>query len=112
MNMVLNIAIIMIICGGAVVYIVNFFKASQAQQLQMITEWLLLAVTQAEKELGGGTGELKLRYVYDMFIQKFKSLAVLISFEQFSLLVDDALIKMRDMLDNNNSIARYVKGDE
>ena len=53
------------------------------EQLKKVKEWLLWAVAEAEKELGSGTGQLKLRYVYDMFIVKFPSLAKIISFETF-----------------------------
>ena len=108
MDILFYVAIAMILAGGALLFIINFCKAGQQQQLKMISEWLLLAVVQAEKELGGGTGEIKLRYVYDKFIQKFGKVAHLISFEQFSEMVDLALVKMRHMLSNNNQLAKYI----
>ena len=70
------------------------------------------AVTQAEKELGGGTGQIKLRYVYDMFVVKFPSLVKFISFETFSFMVDEALIKMRHLLQTNEKVEKYVEGNE
>ena len=112
MDIMLYIAIAMILIGGAILFIVNFCKAGQAQQMQMISEWLLLAVVQAEKELGGKTGEIKLRYVYDKFLQRFGKVAMFITFEQFSGMVDIALDKMKILLSSNAVIAHYVKGDE
>ena len=112
MDTILYIAIAMILIGGAILFIVNFCKAGQAQQMQMISEWLLLAVVQAEKELGGKTGEIKLRYVYDKFLQRFNKVANFITFEQFSEMVDVALDRMRILLSSNAVIAHYVKGDE
>lgn len=112
MDTVLYIAIAMILIGGAILFIVNFCKAGQAQQMKMISEWLLLAVVQAEKELGGKTGEIKLRYVYDKFLQRFDKVANFITFEQFSEMVDVALDRMRILLSSNAVIAHYVKGDE
>ena len=112
MDIMLYIAIAMILVGGAIIFIVNFCKAGQAQQIQMISEWLLLAVVQAEKELGGKTGEIKLRYVYDKFLQRFGKVAMFITFEQFSGMVDIALDKMKILLSSNAVIAHYVKGDE
>ena len=112
MDTVLYIAIAMILIGGAILFIVNFCKAGQAQQMQMISEWLLLAVVQAEKELGGKTGEIKLRYVYDKFLQRFNKVANFITFEQFSEMVDVALDRMKILLSSNAVIAHYVKGDE
>ena len=112
MDIVLYIAVAMILVGGTMLFIVNFCKAGQAQQMQMISEWLLLAVVQAEKELGGKTGEIKLRYVYDKFLQRFDKVANFITFEQFSEMVDVALDRMKILLSSNAVIAHYVKGDE
>lgn len=96
--------------GGYFLY--TFIKMPSTAQLTKVKEWLLYAVTTAEKELGGGTGQIKLRYVYDMFIAKFPYLAKTVSFEAFSFLVDEVLDKFRDMLDNNNNLQIYVKGEE
>lgn len=86
-----------------------FFKLGRDKQLKVIQEWLLLAVVEAEKRLGEGTGQIKLRYVYDMFIEKFKFMALVISFEQFSAMVDDALDIMRNMLNSNVNLKEYVE---
>mgnify|MGYP000840045992 CR=1 FL=1 len=75
-----------------------------------VKEWLLWAVTEAEKDLGGGTGKLKLRQVYDLFVQRFPWLAKAVSFELFSSLVDEALEEMREMLDNNQAVKAFVEG--
>ena len=93
------------------VAVINFVKAGKEKQLATIKEWLLLAVIEAEKELGSNTGQLKLRMVYSQFIDKFKYMSLMISFEQFSLLVDDALDKMRDMLENNQAVKELVVGN-
>ena len=58
--------------GGYAVYV--FVKMPSDKQLNKVREWLLYAVTKAEKELGGGTGQIKLRYVYDMFVARFTCL--------------------------------------
>lgn len=87
---------------------VKFFKLPSDAQLKKVREWLLYAVTEAEKQLGSGTGKLKLRYVYDMFIGKFPAVAKVITFEQFSILVDDALKEMREMIATNKAVAQHV----
>ena len=71
--------------GGYAVYV--FVKMPSDKQLNKVREWLLYAVTKAEKELGGGTGQIKLRYVYDMFVARFTWLARVISFEAVAPLV-------------------------
>ena len=80
-------------------------------QLAKVKEWLLWAVTEAEKDLGGGTGKLKLRQVYDLFVTRFPWLAKLVSFELFSDMVDEALEQMREMLDTNEAVKAFVEGE-
>ena len=107
-----NIAVVIGICCviGVIGFgIYQFIKLEKAKQLEILKEWLLLAVVEAEKKLGGGTGQIKLRYVYDMFIEKFKFLALMITFEQFSIMVDMALDKMRLMLSSNEKLKDYVE---
>ena len=88
--------------------IYEFIKLGKEKQLRIAKEWLLLAVVEAEKQLGEGTGVIKLRFVYDMFTNKFKFLSMLLSFEQFSSMVDDVLDRMRLMLASNEQLKSYV----
>ena len=69
---------------------------------------MLYAVTEAERELGGGTGQLKLRKVYDMFLAKFPKLSIFISFDTFSRWVDIALDKMREMIEKNAAMQNLI----
>ena len=73
-----------------------------------VREWMLYAVTEAERELGGGTGQLKLRKVYDMFLAKFPKLSIFISFDTFSRWVDIALDKMREMIEKNAAMQNLI----
>lgn len=106
------IIIAMVAVGGSIGYaIYTFAKMPSDKQLNKVKEWLLYAVTKAEKELGAGTGQLKLRYVYDMFVQRFDWLAKIITFEMFSMMVDEALEQMRAMLKTNKAVQELVIGD-
>lgn len=108
-NWYVMVAVTAILAGaGYSVYI--FIKESSTEQLKSLKEWMLWAVTKAEKELGSGTGKLKLRYVYDMFITKFPWLRNTISFEIVSMMVDDALEEMRIMLERNKAVKDFVSG--
>lgn len=100
-------AIVMVVMAGVICW--NFFKLPTKEQIAKIKEWLLYAVTEAEKELGGGTGQLKLRQVYDLFVQRFPAVAAVISFDTFSGWVDEALEQMREMLAKNENVAAYVE---
>lgn len=90
----------------------QFATLGKEKQIEKLKEWLLYACTMAEKELGGGTGQLKLRYVYDMFVEKFSFLKLLVTFEQFSGMVDEALVKMREMLEKNPNVAMLVEDNK
>lgn len=96
----------------AVVAVVRFFRLPREKQMENVRQWLLGAVTAAEKELGGGTGKLKLRQVYDAFLTKFPWLAPVVPFEQFSGLVDDALKEMRKLLADNKAVQQLVTGED
>lgn len=99
--------------GGSIGYaIYSFVKMPSTKQLEKVREWLLYAVTKAEKELGAGTGKIKLRYVYDMFVARFEWLAKVITFDMFSVMVDEALEQMKSMLEENEAVQKLVAGDE
>ena len=102
---------LMAVTGVIGVGIGRFLKLPNSVQIEKVKEWLLWAVTQAEKELGGGTGQLKLRQVYDLFVQRFPAVAKMISFDAFSLWVDEALEDMREMLKQNKAVKELVEGD-
>ena len=88
----------------------RFGKMPTTDQMDAIREWLLMAVTEAEKELGCGTGKLKLRYVYDLFVSRFPWAAKVVPFSAFSNLVDEALVEMHEMLEQNEKVNSYVHG--
>ena len=74
-----------------------------------IKEWLLYAVSIAEKELGSGTGKLKLRQVYEAFIVAYPVISKIIPFEVFSEWVDEALKEMRDIISTNLDIKSFIE---
>ena len=106
--MINDIIIILIVAILICILVAGFLKLGKDKQIKIINEWLLLAVIKAEKELGDGTGQVKLRYVYDLFIDKFRFASMFISFNQFSILVDAALVIMREMVSNNDQIKNYI----
>jgi LPS O-antigen subunit length determinant protein (WzzB/FepE family) len=100
------VAIAIIAVGGYAIY--AFIKRPTTEQITKIKEWLLYAVTLAEKELGSGTGQIKLSYVYNMFLTKFPYLSKIISFEYFSNLVDEVLNKFKSILEQNSNLQDYI----
>ena len=97
----------------AVLIVYRFFGMPTDKQVAKIKEWLIWACVEAEKALQSGTGQLKLRQVYDMFcaVPAFSWVAKVISFDVFSEWVSDALITVKEMLVNNEALSTYVYGD-
>lgn len=110
-NMGLIIGTIILIALAGLT-IKEFIELGKEKQLEKVREWLLYACIMAEKKLGGGTGQVKLRYVYDLFVEKFSFLKLLVTFEQFSEMVDEALVKMREMLEKNPNVAMLVEDNK
>lgn len=108
MDSMLIISYILIGLGVLTGAIYLFIRLGKKRQIEIIKEWLLLAVVKAEKELGDGTGQIKLRFVYDLFIDKFKFASMFITFDQFSNLVDEALVIMKLMLTDNKQVQEYI----
>ncbi len=107
----------LIVAAVAVISVVSikaylWFKKPGNEQLEQVKQWLIYAVAKAEAELGSGTGQLKLRYVYDQFIKKFPAIAIFISFEDFSKMVDAALEELEKMIKENKEIGMLIKPDE
>lgn len=103
------------VISAIAIKVYTWFKQPTSDQLKNVKEWLLYAVAKAERELGSGTGQLKLRYVYNMFVEKFPAIAIFITFEDFSKMVDEALDKFNELLKENTAINDYyeiVREDE
>lgn len=106
--------IIALICFAVfiVYFIIKFLNKPTDIQIANIKEWLKWAVTKAEKDLGSGTGQLKLRTVYNLAVEKFPFILNVISFEVFSEWVDDALEWMNEQLETNVNIQNLVNGGD
>lgn len=103
----LLMSIIAIVVSAKFIY--DFYTKPIDQQIATVKSWLVGAVILAEKELGSGTGELKLRKVYSEAISKFPFFATLVTFEVFKIWVDDALITMKQILQENPKIAQIIE---
>lgn len=89
--------------------IVGFFKLPKSVKSERFRKWLLYTVTEAEREMGEGTGELKLLKAYEEFVKRFPVLSLIVPFKSFKKMVDEALAQMRQMLQGNEGIKDYVE---
>lgn len=86
-----------------------FFDLPTPVKIKNVKEWLKYAVTKAESELGSGTGQLKLRLVYDWTITNFPFVSKFIPFEMFSKWVDDSLKWMEEKLkEDNSAVSKFI----
>ena len=109
-NWMLYIAAIVVgIMTGIAVY--KFHNLPKSKKAKKVKEWLIYAVAAAEKSLGAGTGRLKLRYVYDLAMEKFPIFIKFISFDDFSKMVDEALEEFQDML-KSEAIQNYLDKED
>lgn len=86
------------------------FVMIAAMKYKSFKNWLVYAVSEAEKYLGSGTGKLKIRYAYDLAIKQYPVIAKIIPWSLFSKLIDAALVVMRQMIDDNQMIANVISG--
>ena len=103
---VVGIIAILVVAGFA---IYKFTGLPTKEQIIKIKAWLLQAVVSAEKDLGSGTGRIKLSVVYNAFITKFPITAKIISFETFSNLVDGALDELKELLKTNDKVKELIE---
>ena len=95
-----------------VVTVARWLALPTEEQLENVRAWLLWAVFEAEKELGGGTGQLKLRSVYDLFVLRFPRMAAIIPFAVFSEMVDNALDNLKELLEKNDAARSLLEGGD
>lgn len=106
-----NLLLIVLLAVYIVMNVFQFSMLPRDEQYQRIRGWLLQAVIFAEKEFGGGTGNLKLSAVYAEFCEQLPWMAKVIPFEKFCEYVDDALDEMKEMLKSNKKLAAFMEGD-
>ena len=103
---------ILVFFAMCVYFTYNFINMPTEKQKEALREWLKYGVSVAENELGGGTGQLKLRMVYDMTIEKFSWVSKIYTFDDFSKDVDIALKWLDEQLSKNKNIKAVIAGEE
>lgn len=88
-----------------------FVTMPREKQIAALKEWLKWAVSIAEEDLGGGTGQLKLRQVYGMAIDKFPWLTRVLTFDEFDILVKEALVWMEKQIETNPAFKAIIQHD-
>lgn len=101
-------SILLIVCACVALGIL-YFKG----QKKIVYKILYALITEAEKQFGGGTGELKQAYVIEKIYNALPAvLKSVISAERLGKWVDDALIKAKAKWGENSSVSGYIEGGE
>lgn len=93
--------IVALLIAGAYLIFIAYTKPKK------IKEWLIDACGQAEEYFGSGTGQLKLRKVYAMFVEQYPIFSNFISFEKFSQWVEESLAILKRWIDLNPKAAQF-----
>ena len=83
-------------------------KKKNSERIKTVKSWLLFCVIKMEKVYGSGTGQLKLRAAWDLALQRFPFLAIIVTFDEFKTWVDEALDEMKKMLSDEN-VAKFIR---
>lgn len=108
-NWYLLVSLFAMLCSVTALFM-QFSDKPRSEQLLALSEWLKFAVVEAEKALGSGTGQLKLRFVWNMAIERFSWIEKMLDFDRFSYYVDLALVWMKAQLESNKDISTYIEG--
>lgn len=113
MNTTILLIIIAIAAGAVLGFtITKFAKMPTPEKITIIKNWLLYAVAEAEKDLGSGTGKLKLAQVYNKFVSECPQLAAIITYQKFTSLVDEVLADFKNILNSNKAIKDVIVKEE
>lgn len=106
-----SLLVVIIAFVVSVISVVNHFvKLPTEEQEKKVKEAMLLWVAMAEKEFGKSTGVLKLRYVYNLFVERYPALVSVVPFEVFASWVDEVLDYFKRLMETNDAINEYVEG--
>ena len=82
----------------AVLKVIKFFRTPSEKRQELMLTWLIQAVALAENKFGSKTGQIKLSYVYHLFLEKYGFLAMFMTQEIFEELVNRAIRIMEETL--------------
>lgn len=92
---------VLILISSVFAMIWKYITFPSARRKERILLWLVQAVEYAERIYGGKTGNIKLSFVYNMFIDKFGFVGMFVSQEVFNELVDKAIAIMEETLNES-----------
>lgn len=109
-NSIVLIVVILAVVLAVSYFVFTFIRKSREEKITAVKEWLLFCVTKMENIYGSGTGQIKLRAAWDFALQRFPFLAMLVTFDEFSEWIDEALEKMKEML-KNEKIESFITSE-
>ena len=104
MNKDVVLAVIVIVIAIAFGYSAYVFlvRKDDEEKIRAVKEWLLFCVVKMESIYGSSTGRIKVRAAWDFAIERFPFLSAMVTFEEFSGWVDEALEEMKTLLENTS----------
>ena len=93
---------------AALVIIVVAIVCVIKQEKNIVFKMLFSLVTEAEKQYGNGTGELKLSSVISQIYEKLPSISKFIPVKTLEKWVDEGLVDAKKKWEANNNVATYI----
>ena len=97
---------------AALVVIIVAVVAVVKQEKAVIFKMLFSLITEAEKQYGSGTGELKLSSVVSQLYAKLPAAATIIPVGTVEKWVEDALAQAKEKWAKNDKVANYIAPTE
>lgn len=96
---------------AAVVVIGTVIYAVVKQEKDIIFKMLFALITEAERQYGSGTGELKLSSVVSQVYEKLPAALNIIPVATVEKWVEQALVSAKEKWAKNNNVATYITPD-
>lgn len=99
------------IIGGIIGFLICVWweNLGKDEKTKRVKNWLVYAVTAAEKLYGPKMGVIKLQYVYEEFTKLFPVFAKKLPYDTFKDMVDEALAVMKHLQETNSTFNEYIE---
>lgn len=103
------IVIILILILTIALSISDFIHKSKEEKIDILVNWAKKAVYEAEEYFGGGTGALKLAFVYNKAVEQFPWFAKLLTYEEFNeQIIKPSLEWLNEQIAKNPNIKQLL----
>jgi hypothetical protein len=106
-----QVIIAIILIGVGIAGILHYaLSAPKTKNKEIIMNYLLLMVIEAEKLFQSKTGKIKFAYVYEKYLMRFPIVSKFIPKAIVEIMIEQALVEMRIMIEKNKEVKALIEG--